>query len=192
MDKRKRKPTSHVEDKTGSATSPRAGFAASPRAGFAASPRAGFAASPRAGFAASPRAGFAASPRAGFAASPSSFAPAEGEAHFDVIPGLNQHLQDVVISEVLKSKPQRSTDIFYEDDGHIFLMRNGMQYVLTPPASLVWAALDKRTTVQSILKNVAEQMGGPDMKELALFCVAFLLSAERAGLVELYPEKKSG
>jgi hypothetical protein len=99
-------------------------------------------------------------------------------------------LRKAVLEELLQARPQRATDIHYEDSGRVFVMRSGVQFVLTAPASLVWGRLGE-PTVSEILAEIAGEVEGADPEELRSAVAEFLLAAERSGLVVLYPAEAS-
>ncbi|WP_376783089.1 hypothetical protein, partial [Rhodospirillum rubrum] len=170
------------------AVSPRGPFAVSPRGPFAVSPRGPFAVSPRGPFAVSPRGPFAVSPRGPFAVSPTGSAPAEQAGPADPFQGLPEPVRRAALREVLNARPQRATDIFYEDSDLVYAMRNGIQYVLSSPVSQVWRRLGD-DTLEAILDAVAEELNLEDASALHGEVVRALLAAEAAGLLVLYPKE---
>ena len=161
-------------------------FAASPRGPFGVSPRGPFAISPRGPFGVSPRGPFAISPRGPFGVSPTGTAPAQAVA-FDPFNWLPEPIRRAVMKELLKATPQRATDIFYEDDDTIFVMRQGVQYRLSTPVSQVWRRLGQ-SSLREILEEVAAELKIEDASELHRTVLQALLSADAAGLIHFYPE----
>jgi hypothetical protein len=174
-------------------------FAASPRGPFAVTPS--FAASPRGPFAMTPS--FAASPRGPFAVTP-SFAASPG-GPFAVTPwgpmavsaqqipmmgGMPAELRKVMIDTLMATSPQRATDIFYEDDQTVYIMRQGQQYQLKVPDSMFWAELGNGTASE-MLGRVAEKMGRERDEAMEMAFVNFLLAGEQVALLSLYPQEKT-
>lgn len=114
-----------------------------------------------------------------------STAPQGGVASLMLLPN---KLQEIVIEAVLKTKPARCTDIWYEDktSGTVFVMRLGMQWHLNETASYLWLSIGEQT--ETIVNKFCEKYGNEDEKDIAASVVEFLLNAHSFGLIELYPE----
>ena len=126
---------------------------------------------------------FAYSDRGPFAVTPTPGRPAGGGG----VLGLPEKLGRAALEALGRLSPQRATDIFYEDDDKVFVMRDGIQYSLTPPASTVWRALGKRV-LSDIVEEAATQLGAKDQNQLWFAVGEFLLAASHHGLVILDPE----
>jgi hypothetical protein len=189
------------------ATSPRAGFAVTPQyttnppANFAVMPQ--HATSPRAGFAVTPQ--YTTNPPANFAVMPPQHAtsPQAGFAMTpqratDVVPinwalavsAIPERLREVVYKELGSTVPQRATDIFYQDGDEVYVMRTGVQYRLTPPASQVWLKLGENT-IEDIINIMAGEVSTSDRDKLRSAVFAFLLNSAQNDLVILYPKPAS-
>jgi len=154
-------------------------FAYSDRGPFAVTPR--YAYSDRGPFAVMPR--YAYSDRGPFAVTPSGGRGPEGGGFL----GLPAKVRRVVLDALCGMSPQRATDIFYEDDDKVFVMREGVQYYLSPPASTVWKLLGKRT-LGDIVEEAAKRLEAKDRDQLLLAICEFVLAANQRGLVILDPE----
>jgi len=97
-------------------------------------------------------------------------------------------LQEAIIEAVLDTRPERATDIWYEDKqtGTISVMRYGFQWQFNPTASLLWKRLGP--TLKEILAEFQKEYPESDPKEIRFLTVEFLLHAASHGLVELYPD----
>ena len=68
-------------------------------------------------------------------------------------------------------------------------MIGGVQYVMEPPASLIWQGMGE-SSVGELVASAAEQLQGDQEEMLRGAVMAFLLAADRAGLVALYPDEE--
>jgi hypothetical protein len=175
-------------------------FAASPRGPFAVTPS--FAASPRGPFAITPS--FAASPRGPFAVTPGFAASSSGP--FDAlssgtggtgggvgqtsIGGLPEQLQRIIADAILQAKPERATDIFYEDEANVFIMRQGQQFHLRQPESIIWTELGTGTTSE-IIDRVAKKLESERNETIEKIVLNFLLAGEQAKLLVLFPAERT-
>jgi hypothetical protein len=106
--------------------------------------------------------------------------------HPPSLTGLPDPLKAVVIGEVLKTSPRRSTDLWYEDGyGRLFVLRGGIQWELNATGAFVWKELEEGA--QSVLDSLIAEHPDDDEDEIKTAVVEFLLQADYFGLLELYP-----
>jgi hypothetical protein len=167
------------------AYSDRGPFAVTPRMAY--SDRGPFAVTPRMAY--SDRGPFAVTPRMAYSdRGPFAVTPSFNRvAGLGGLMGLPEKLQRAALEALSKFSPQRATDIFYEDDDRVFVMREGLQYQLTPPASTVWNLLGKRV-LNDVVDEVAKKLKVKHRDHLLLEIGEFLLAASGQGLVVLDPE----
>ena len=99
-------------------------------------------------------------------------------------------LQEVVSKAILKAKPQRATDIWYEDKvtGRVLVMRHGFEWRLNETASELW--LRAGDQVQDVVQDLCKKWPDCSPDEIKLLVAEFLLQAHSYGLLELYPERE--
>jgi hypothetical protein len=90
------------------------------------------------------------------------------------------------MEKLLQARPRRATDIFYEDDGRVYAMIGGLQYLMSPPANLIWQAMGERS-VSELIAAALEQLEGVSEEAVRAAVASFLLAADAAGLVVLFP-----
>ena len=142
--------------------------------------------------------GMAMSPRGAFAVTPNMAMPwypfptmaAQPASLLEMASVLPKPLIRALLDELDKTKPQRKTDIYYEDEDVVHVRRSGVEYTLWPPASLVWLRMGKADT-GALAKEVAEKLGATDMDDLRLVIGDFLIAAAASDLVILYPDEVS-
>jgi hypothetical protein len=103
---------------------------------------------------------------------------------------LPEPLREGAYTELAKATPQRSTDIFYEDDERVFAIRQGIQFMLTPPASIVWKKMGT-LTVAGLIEAVRDELKATNLDEIRMSVIDFLLNAGQYGLVVLFPQPAS-
>lgn len=99
-------------------------------------------------------------------------------------------LQEVVSKAILKAKPQRATDIWYEDKttGKVLVMRQGFEWQLNETASELWLRAGEQ--VQDVVQDLCKKSPDSDPHEIQLLVAEFLLQASSYGLLELFPEQE--
>jgi hypothetical protein len=107
-----------------------------------------------------------------------------------VIATLPEPLQKLLIDAIMAAKPERATDIFYEDERSVYVMRQGVQFRLTPPESYIWTELGKGTT-SDIIDRVAKRMNIERDRAFDAVAVNFLLGSEHAQIVTLFPPERT-
>ena len=114
--------------------------------------------------------------------------PLGGSAVASLIP-FPAPVQEAIQGAVLAAKPERATDIWYEDKttGDVHVMGHGMQWQLNDTASVVWKLLDGRE-VKAIVEELGKKFPKHEGAEVVSTTVEFLLQAHSSGLVELFPE----
>lgn len=97
-------------------------------------------------------------------------------------------LQETVIASVLDARPQRTTDIWYQDKetSNVVVMRHGMQWQFNETASALWQRLGER--VGDVLEEFYQQSPETDRQAIRFQVIEFLLHASSHGLIDLYPE----
>lgn len=98
-------------------------------------------------------------------------------------------LQQMLTEQVLKTRPQRATDIWYLDKatGSVVVMRQGMQWQLNQTASTIWQRLGE--PISGIVADFISADPETEPGDIRFTVVEFLLNAYSNGLIDLFPEE---
>ncbi len=103
---------------------------------------------------------------------------------------LPRELQRLITDSIMEARPERATDIFFEDDQTVYIMRQGQQFQLRPPDSYIWKELGSGTTTE-IVHRIAEKTQSEPNEHMQHQVIHFLLAAEEARLIVLFPAEKT-
>lgn len=98
-----------------------------------------------------------------------------------------QPLQDIVMDAMAGVRCERATDIWYDNNGVITLLRAGVQWTLNPTAGKLWQMMD--CTIGELVDACAADYPDADPGQIRVFISDFVIQAAAIGIVAL---SKSG
>jgi hypothetical protein len=109
-----------------------------------------------------------------------------------LISGLPAPLRRVLINELRGLRPQRKTDVWYEDEhGEVWAIRKQAEAFLPGAAAVIWKDLNAGKTVEGLAETLLPACPGRDLEEIVETVAVILLNATLLDLIELYPVKFS-
>jgi hypothetical protein len=86
-----------------------------------------------------------------------------------------EELQKLVKTSILATKPQLSTDIWYQDkeSSSVYVMRHGKQWKLNETASFLWLKFNDGLRVSSIIKNLQKKYEDYNSHDIEILTIDF-------------------